>query len=557
MTPLDLTELRGKGNQNTENYQVDPSAILLTPYYRTLLPTIGTQCAEEPDVNYTPYHLFCLHSRLLSHLQRKWVRFDDAIISFPSMEDTLESGARVMRILVMLSKNHQFVSLTKNEKDQLQKTIGSIIANFPTHCALYDSHTTLFVGKRPIPRSWVRSMLPYLRLPKEIDPFIEDGMLMVDLKESPNFNDVYQRLVVMMTRQLQQMYYNGTVVCSAAFAERWGLTPLLIQRLPLPDLTESLEEWSTEDNIHAYADDGLITVRNGPIYRPPGTITDTTSALKPIPEEQWTISSFAVFDSRTGGPGQPIDDQGVPARSPNMTGFPVSRQTSTVGASPLRNPVGDFWPGTPLPVDGEPEPIVSGFDFSLADTLTAVTPVQMGSARLASDPPEVLHMQRQDDLDTIGVYQAVWSYPRIIRHRTQFLLDRLHGLRWCRLHLKTIHTPEEEQATWHRIVDELRQIGFPLEGIIFTGCGILLDASRIDNLNQLRRVGAIFHYGWMKSGGPVRTIPVQSLEEATRVQQQVLEQHPELSPARIVIYRTSDRLRPYTVSYKDLAPLGK
>ncbi len=406
-----------------------------------------------------------------------------------------------MRILVMLNKNHQPISLTKNEKDQLQKTIGSIIATFPTHCAMYDSHSTLLMGKRPIPRSWVRSILPYLRLPKEIDPFIEDGMLMVDLSTSPNFDDVYQRLVVMMTQQLRAMYHGGTVICSASFAEKWGLSPFIVPRLPLPDLTVSLEEWS-----------------------------DCSASICPKygTERLGTMSQEEIGGQIITGPHQQLPFTGtiIGNNVGNNVGSPQLNQPSKPRNS------GSYSPSHP--------------NQGTVNTLTTTTAAQMVSTGSSNDQAD------DPNQETIDIYQATWNDPRIIRHRTQFLLDRLHGLRWCRFHLKTIHTAEEEQATWHRIVDELRQIGFPLEGIVFTGCGILLDVSVIHDINQLRQIGAIFHYGWMKSGGPVRTIPVQHLEEATQVQQQILEQHPELSSSRVVIYRTGDRLRPYSVSYKDL-----
>lgn len=354
--------LRTRGIQSNT---YDPAAILLTPYYRTLASV--DYCPEQlEDANYTPYQLFCLQTRLAPHLP------PGVVISFPTIEDVLESGVQIMRVILVLSSPQ-----SKEDQERLQGVVGKIIGEFPTHCALYNTQDRLFVGRKSIPRQWIRTMLPYLEIPERYNPFIEDGLLLVDLSQDFNYDDVHQELTLSLIQQLQTHYRDGVIVCSQDFAQRWGL---------------------------------------------------------------------------------------------------------------ISHSDGDY-----------------------------------------------------------GLHRADWNEPTIIRDRTQFLLDRLHGLRWCRFHLKTVTSAAEEQSTWHRIVEGLRDLSFPLDGIIFSGCGILIDSWIINNLEILQQVGAIFYQAWMRSHFDVETIPVRSLDHAQEVKDQLLN---DRSLEDIVIYNTGDRLRPYTVSYK-------
>jgi hypothetical protein len=328
----------------------DPSTILLTPYYRA---ASLEECQDQPrDANYNPYNLFCLQTRLLPYTQGK-------PISFSTIED-FEAGMQIMRIVIVLDK------MDKEEQESLQNRVGEILGENPNYCALYNTHTVLFSGRTTIPKQWVRSILPYLQIPSEYNPYIVDGLLLVDLSQELNYDDIHQELTISVVDQLRSSFEDGTLVCSEQFAQQWQL------------------------------------------------------------------------------------------------------------------------------------------DY-IAD----------------------------------GLYQASWDKPRIIQHKTKFLLDRLHKLPWIRLYIKTTQSPEEEQSTWHTIMEELNKINFPLDALLFTGCGIIISSYYINNLQDLLYISSIFYNAWLRSNFFVEIIPVATLESAQ-----------ELSRDNSVIYRTGDRLRPYTVSYK-------
>ena len=472
---------------------------LVTPWYRPLANATITQCDEEPQPNYTPYDLFCLHTRLQSVFARRYPELANATILFPMIPSFDPNGVTgMMRVVVQLQTNvvlgassiqtvnpNQATSLllAPDLRQRLQAEINQILATWPRHCVLDDAQ--VITGSTKIPRSWLRVVLPYLRLDPKLDPFILEECLMVDLSSIFDYHTVYDQLTILLRNTLERLYQHGTVVCSAAFAERWQLVPIAVA--PLPLTAESLDEERDVDEdpgVHLDDDSALVT-ESIPLRLPPG----------------WNTNNRFIRDDDV------IDVQVQPTGWSQQDDQPVY---TIMDPDDVDDNIG---------VQDDTQ-IVSGMDVTLDDYLE----------------------DRQQET-TVGLYQASkGAYgDRLIRNKTRFLLDRLHRVTWIRLNPSGNATPpERELEIWHhaaRAIQRFHTLDPNNDRFIFAGCGLLVHQALVPNLDTFRRLAQVLSLAWLEGlvSDPVDVQRLTALPEGRL-------------PENAVVYRTVDRIRPWVVS---------
>ena len=99
---------------------------VITPYYRSPSPKGNAPCFTEPDVNYTPYDIFCLQSRLSMHLLMTGNPYS-VLIKSQEYEDAYY-------LCVFLNNEGKDVTKELLPSD-FESTVKKILSYHPHHCA--------------------------------------------------------------------------------------------------------------------------------------------------------------------------------------------------------------------------------------------------------------------------------------------------------------------------------------------------------------------------------------------------------------------------------------
>lgn len=198
-----------------------------TPFFRSINEISPFGYTQEPDLNYTPYDLFCLTTKLLFRLNRV------GITDYPKLVSQELDGRMV--VTVKLLRGDKFLELSQSEVTQLQQFVDWALATSPHHCVVFSlgiNHITATINPtlRPssetpsfYPRGWLTSIIPYLQIPVEYNPFIDNSAIFVELQPDNLFNSTYDQLLQSIYSQFESLYNIGSVVCNKYLAARWNL----------------------------------------------------------------------------------------------------------------------------------------------------------------------------------------------------------------------------------------------------------------------------------------------------------------------------------------------
>ena len=200
----------------------DCNPFVMTPYYRTFVTLNGRDEAQEYDTNYTPYNIFCLSTRVGRDLARLGVKDYPVFIGEPI------NGK--MAIVVKLLRVDHHVDLSPDEMKDLQKMVDRALSDHPQHCVLFSLDTMRY----PYPRAWMMSIFPYLSVPAEYNPYIDENSIYVEFQEM-SYKSEYDDLTMSILEQMRDLYTVGSVICNQSLARKWNLS--LMPSLPKERIT--------------------------------------------------------------------------------------------------------------------------------------------------------------------------------------------------------------------------------------------------------------------------------------------------------------------------------
>lgn len=186
--------------------------LVKTPFYRNII-DIGEKInTEQIYQNYSDYDLFCLKTKLQTILSSNGSSDHITMLSVPINNR--------MVITVNLLRYGKYVKLSREDIAYLQKITDTSLGSYPKHCILYslDNHRLKYE------RSWMISVLSYLNIPIEYNPFIMNNNIYVEFDSNSLYYDLYNMLVNNIEKQFNTFYKIGTVVCSEKMAIDWNLT---------------------------------------------------------------------------------------------------------------------------------------------------------------------------------------------------------------------------------------------------------------------------------------------------------------------------------------------
>lgn len=208
-----------------------------TPFYRTISdPQDG--CAPEPNINYTPYDVFCLETKINLYIYKKW---GSGVI--PTFRSLLKDNKYQLVISLEKTNNQETPLSSSQDQEDLTRYVEHLISYEPKVCLLFSGHFPVYNYKgQRLPSSWVTSFLKYIYIPPQLNPYVNSEGLYATLEPlnsiynnslsiiegNPvgSYKDLYAAMVMDIQQQLEVFYSLGYILQASSIAENWSLEPL-------------------------------------------------------------------------------------------------------------------------------------------------------------------------------------------------------------------------------------------------------------------------------------------------------------------------------------------
>lgn len=179
--------------------------MVVTSLQRTQVNLDVQGCSPEANYNYSDYDLFHLQRNLqpLLHSTQSRLQFG----SIKGGQTQTDIDGTVMNITVDL--------IPGPAPPGFEAAVNE---------AIFDPYTLMYYvpAETRWPHFWVRSVLPYIHLPLELDAFMEKDGLYVKLVREAYFT-LQSRILDHITRQLTTWWQQGVHITTLEFASAWQL----------------------------------------------------------------------------------------------------------------------------------------------------------------------------------------------------------------------------------------------------------------------------------------------------------------------------------------------
>lgn len=223
-----------------ENNYYNKITFLKTPYKRSIVQydeINPINSVLEPTYNYTPYDLFCLRTKFQPYA-KELLKLDVGL-QFKSIEAPSQ-----MDLIIMLTINNNFLFLNDNLKTKLEHKISQLTNNKENYALLFNFDTQLLsYNGEIIPKSWIVSMVPYVNIDllTIYDIYMGEYGLYAYLGKENDYINFYQKLTILIHKQLKRMYQIGYITNVGNIADSWSLQSLDI------DKNLYIPTWSNSD----------------------------------------------------------------------------------------------------------------------------------------------------------------------------------------------------------------------------------------------------------------------------------------------------------------------
>jgi hypothetical protein len=207
--------------------------MLVTPYYRTLTPTTtqALGCIEEPDFTYGPYDIFCIETRLYPILYKLYGRNVEMIFKGVHKDNQMQIKISLRRIAnVTIPKINEPISgdpVIPNEREKkiLEEALNKILSVDLGYCVI--NKDELYRSSRyRYPKSWFNTMLGYIQIPTEYNPFLKQEGIYLAFNPEADYNTAYNDVVKTLLDGMEQYYKDGVVYGAGNIAKKWKLERL-------------------------------------------------------------------------------------------------------------------------------------------------------------------------------------------------------------------------------------------------------------------------------------------------------------------------------------------
>jgi hypothetical protein len=182
---------------------------LTTTYLRTIPFDKSDSTIWGPQYNYLPYDVWCL-KRNLEPL------FNSLGLTFELKSFQIDGN---MNICVLPKKSDSFLTMSDSVKFRLQTELNFICSELDGLCLLYDPSTDDGIFSK----DWILNVFKYLDFGSDYEYRFINGKLYLKLNEDSDYDRKFDQAYQNLTKQLADLYSNGTIYCSADFAKKWDM----------------------------------------------------------------------------------------------------------------------------------------------------------------------------------------------------------------------------------------------------------------------------------------------------------------------------------------------
>lgn len=183
----------------------EDSSFVWTNFYNNIPKVDFIENVEEPDYNYDNYAFLSLKSYLSAWIHKNWD--ENIYITFPGRKKSKIPNKSYLIINPMIDGDN--LIMNDNMIEELQTVVDNI-PNFKS-VLLYTDEQIILDSGILIPKQWIRELLPYVYINPELNPYVNELGLFVQMGNYPDFTELLQKLSYNLVNQLKTMYLNGYI----------------------------------------------------------------------------------------------------------------------------------------------------------------------------------------------------------------------------------------------------------------------------------------------------------------------------------------------------------
>lgn len=203
--------------------------MLSTPYYRTLTINHALGCDDLPTSNYVSYDIFCLETRLYPTVYKLLNRNVQLVFKTINMNNRME-----LKIFLessdssntnKLSNTNEISDISNEIIKQLQSETDKILSTYIGYSVI-DCNELLISSRVRYPSGWFHSILRYLNISSEYQPFYKDNGIYLAFNPYSDYITAYNKISQTILKTIEEYYRDGVVFGAEKITEKWYLERL-------------------------------------------------------------------------------------------------------------------------------------------------------------------------------------------------------------------------------------------------------------------------------------------------------------------------------------------
>jgi hypothetical protein len=194
---------------------------IMLPYFKDIPEMTELKQTPEMDTFYTPYQLFCISNRLQNRLLNRLN--SELVVGFVS--DYTYNKANIS---IRLTDGGDPVYISDEMRETLNSWLEDILGDYALWAILFTNRPIYSSSYGYLSSDWISTMLPFLNIPEEYQPFVRHNKLYVNLSKVEGFTDIYNSLLRKSQNELLYMYGNGYLhlpsEAERRLSQEWGMT---------------------------------------------------------------------------------------------------------------------------------------------------------------------------------------------------------------------------------------------------------------------------------------------------------------------------------------------
>ena len=197
---------------------------ILTEYYRTMPKLEPLGCNEEAKFKFRNYDIFMIETRVYPYIYEligkdveiifRGIHQKDKMMIYMEFKSIVNTAdPYIMNPPLLLSND--IIQKIKNK-------INKVTSEYIDSC-LIDINQLYMSGSKKYSFSWMQSVLPYVPLTSEYNPFIRPEGIYLEFNPLSDYITAYREVTIHISKTLEDYYNKGIVYGGQKIADDWKL----------------------------------------------------------------------------------------------------------------------------------------------------------------------------------------------------------------------------------------------------------------------------------------------------------------------------------------------